>query len=116
MDSNFTNRLVVTIARNHSRKNAREIVVVVRLPINFRTVWNARQRIDYPIFLHERRIGATAVSRGPAIIVPADRPRQLGRRNRFGDWVELNIINPHPVSTALSIVIDPLEGHDVIES
>ena len=113
VDSNLTDRLVVTITGNHSRKNTREIVVVVRLLINFRTVRDARQIVDRPILLDERCIGTTAVSRGPPVIVHADRPRQLGRRNR---WVELNIINPHPVSTALSTVIDSLEGHDVIES
>ena len=75
VDSNLTDRLVVTIARNYSRKNAREIVVVVRFLINFRTVRDARQRVNCPIFLDERRIGATAISRGPPIIVLADRPR-----------------------------------------
>ena len=116
VDRHQAHRFVVTIGWDYFRIITGKVVVVVRLLINFRTVGDARQIVDRPIFLDERRIGATAISLGPAIIVQPNRPWINGGRDHLGFEIKLNVVDAHPVPTCIRIITGASETDDVIGS
>ena len=78
----------------------------------FGTAGIPRQIIDRPILLNEGSVTPPPIANRPTIVI-----QSYGqRKHRLRNWIQLDIVDTHPIASAVRVVIDTFERDNIVEA
>ena len=108
-----THRIIFSplILNDGFRVNPGEVVIIIRLLGDFRACRVSREVIGAGL-LYKSGVCTTTIPLRPTIVILP----YLQRKYRLRDWIQLNIVDAHPISPAVFIVVDAFKRDDVIKA
>ena len=91
--------------------NPGEVVIIIRLLGDFGACRVPREVIGAGL-LYKRGVCATTITNRPTIVILPYRQRKHWLRH----WIQRNIVDAHPISPAVFIVVDAFKRDDVIKA
>ena len=111
VDQHRADRFIIAVVWNHLRVFTSKVVIIVRLPINLGARGVSWKIIDAGL-LNKGGVGTATIADGPTVIILPDRPGERSEQ----DLAELHVVNAHPITAIIRIIIDSSKADDVVKT
>ena len=108
-----TYRVIVSplILNDGLRVNPGEVVIIVRLQINLGAGGVSWEFVDAGL-LNEGGVDSSTIANRPTIVI-----QPYGQRKHWlRHWIQLDIVDTHPIASAVRVVIDTFERDNVVKA